>query len=93
MHLAAGEEAGADRREAQLLAQPDLLRHRDHPLIGGRDHVVEAVDLVAAEVHRAGETTEARAALEHRDLGSGLGQAQRERNAEHAAPDDADAGR
>ena len=63
---------------------------RDHALVGGGDHVVEAVDLVAAEVEGAGEATEAGAALDHGHPGAGLGQAQGERDAEDAAADDAD---
>ena len=45
----------ADRREAQLVAEPQLLGERDHPLVGGHDHVIEAVDPVPAEVDRAGQ--------------------------------------
>ena len=92
MHLAVGEEAGADVGEAQLVAEPDLLGHRDHPLVGRGDHVVEAVDLVAAEVEGPGEAAEAGPALDHGHLGAGLGQTQGERGAEDAAADDADPG-
>ena len=54
--------------------------------------MVEAIDPVAAEVEGAGQAAQRRAALEQRDLRARLLQAQGERRAEHAAPDDADAG-
>ena len=92
MHLAVDEEADADRGEAQVLAQAELVDQRQHALVGGHDHVVEAIDPVAAEVEGAGEAAQRRAALEQRDLRARLLQAQRERRAEDAAADDADAG-
>ena len=79
-------------REAQLLAQVELVDERQHALVGGHDHVVEAVDPVAAEVEGSGQAAQRRAALEQGDLRARLLQAQRERGAEDAAPDDADAG-
>src|SRR4029079_5734485 len=85
------EEAGADRGEAQLVAEPHLPGHRDHPLVRGGDDVVEAVDLVAAEVEGPGEAAEARAALDHRHPRALLGEAEGQRDAEDAAADDADA--
>ena len=55
--------------------------------------MVEAVDPVAVELHRAGEAAERGAALEQRDVGAGLGQAQRQHRPEDAAADDPDARR
>jgi hypothetical protein len=55
--------------------------------------VVEAVDLVTAEVEGAGEAAEARAALDHRRPRALLGETECQRNAENPAADDADAGR
>jgi hypothetical protein len=92
VHLPVGEEADADRREAQVVLQPELVDQAEHALVGGHDHVVEAVDPVTAEVEGAGQAAEARAALEQGHLRAGLLQAQREDRAEDAAADDADAG-
>ena len=80
-------------RANEAVTEANLLGHRDHAGVRGRDHVVEAVDLVTAEVHRPGQAAETGAALDHGYLGAGLGQAQSERGAEHPAADDADLGR
>ena len=52
--------------------------------------MVEAIDRVTVEVHRAGEPTERRPALEHGHVMARLGDPQRQDRAENPAPDDAD---
>ena len=68
VHLAVDEEADADRAEAQLVAQAELVDEGEHALVGGHDHVVEAVDPVAAESKAPARPPSERAALEQRDL-------------------------
>ncbi len=75
----------------ELIAQSELLGERDHPLIRGHDHVVEAVDAMTAEVERSGESSGRRRSLQQRHVGAGLGQAKRQHGAKDAGADDADA--
>ncbi len=89
VHLAVHEEADADRFERQLVVQPKLLGERDHALVGGHDHVIEAIDPVSGEVDRAGQAAQGGGALQQRDLRALLGQAQGENRAEDAGADDA----
>ena len=91
MQLAVDVETGADRAEADLVAEPDLVHHCQQVPVGPRDHVVEAVDVVAAEVHGAGETFERSAGLEQGHGGAPLRQPQGEAGTEDAAADDPNA--
>ncbi len=90
VHLAVDEEADADGGEAELIGEPELVGERDHALVGGDDHVVEAVDAVPGEVHRAGEPAGGGGALEQRHPRAALGEAQGEDGAEDPGADDAD---
>src|SRR5205823_5487104 len=85
------EEAHPYRAEAELITESELVGQRDHALVGGDDHVVEAVDPVSPEVHRTRQPPGGGRALEERYVGPGLGQAQRQNGAEDAGADDSDA--
>ena len=71
---------------------PSSLGERDHALVGGHDHVVEAIDAMAPEVKRPGKAAGGGGALEQRDARAAFGEAQREHGAEDAGADDADVG-
>ena len=72
------------------LGETQLCREREHAIVRGKNDVIEAVDLVAAEVHRAREAAQARRALEQRHPGAQLGQPKRQGRAEDPPADDGD---
>ena len=90
MHLPSTKKPTPTGVKLSSIGEAELIRERDHPLVGGHDHVVEAVDAMAGEVHRAGQPARRGGALEQRDARAGLREAQREDGAEDAGADDAD---
>ena len=90
MHLAVDEEADPDGRETEAIGEPELVGERDHALVGGDDHVVEAIDSMPTEVKRPGKAAGGGGALEQRDARAAFGKAQRQHGAEDAGADDPD---
>ncbi len=90
MHLAVDEEADPDGREAEAIGEPELVGERDHALVGGDDHVVEAIDAMPTEVKRPGEAAGGGGALEQRDARAAFGETQRQHGAEDAGADHPD---
>ena len=90
VHLAVDEEPGTDRRKPQLVLETELSGKPDHVGVRRRQDVVEAVDRMAAEVHRRREAPEGGGRFEQRDSQPGLGKAQGQHRAQDASADDRD---
>ena len=84
-------EADADRAEAELVAEAELLGEAEHAVVGRQHHVVEAIDVVAVEVEARHQAAEAVGALHDVDLHARLREAVCGGEAHEAAADDADA--
>ena len=48
--------------ESEGVAEPELVGEADHAVVGGKHDVVEAIDVMAVEVERADEASQARRA-------------------------------
>jgi len=90
METAVDVETHPRRREFERISETELVSHREHSIVRGDDHMIEAVDDVTPEVHRGSQAADARPAFEERHIRAGLGQPVCKNRPEDSSPDDAD---
>jgi hypothetical protein len=89
-HPAVVIEADLGGTEPETPAQAELLGEPDHAVVGGQDHVVEAVHARPARVDRADEAAQLGRTFVEGHLDPGLGQPQGGGHPEDPAADYAD---